>query len=89
MTYNGGTAVTIGSGSEGPNHLSNPIQLSTVTDRTFQINSVSSVAVFVSYGAAFSDLSVSPSFFEGAPGADVTYQNFEITRTGGRATRAT
>jgi len=83
VTYDGGTPVTIGSGPGGPNHLSDPIRLSSVSNHTFRINSVSSVAVFVSYGKPFTDLSVSPSFFEGAPGADVTYQNFEITRTGG------
>lgn len=79
VTYNGGTAVVFGGG----NHLSNSIQLSTVTDLTFTINSVSSVAVFVSYGTPFSNLSVSPSFFSDSVSGDIVYQNFEITRTGG------
>jgi len=82
VTYNGGTAVTIAGGGT-PNHLSNPIQLSTVTDQTFSINSVSSVAVFVSYGDPFTVLNASPSFFSGSVSAGISYQNFEITRTGG------
>ena len=83
VTYNGGTAVVIDAPGGTPNHLSNPIQLSTVNNSTFTINSVSSVAVFVSYGAPFTTLNASPSFFQGATSADITYQNFEITRTGG------
>ncbi len=87
VTYNGGTAVTFGSYSSGgntlTNHLSSPIRLSSVTNHAFTINSVSSVAVYVTYGSTFTDLTASPSFFKGAPGADVTFQNIEITRTGG------
>lgn len=79
VTYNNGAAVTIDPG----NHLSDPLQLSTVTDQTFRINSVTSVAVFVSYGQPFTTLDASPSFFKGAVSADITFQNFEITRTGG------
>ncbi|MEM0965645.1 MAG: hypothetical protein AAGJ81_05810 [Verrucomicrobiota bacterium] len=75
-TYNSG-------GSTLTNHLSSSIRLSEVTGNRFTVNSVSSVAVFVSYGSGFSNLQASPSFFSGAPGADVTYQNFELTRTGG------
>lgn len=83
VTYNGGTAVNIAAPGGVPNHLSDPIQLSTVTDYEFTINSVSSVAVFLSYGTPFTTLDASPSFFQGATSADITYQNFEITRTGG------
>ncbi|MBC2604216.1 PEP-CTERM sorting domain-containing protein [Puniceicoccus vermicola] len=83
VTYNGGTAVTFGTTGGNTNHLTSGIRLSDVTGNKFTINSVSSVAVFVSYGSKFSDLTASPSFFSGSPGSDVTYQNFEITRTGG------
>ena len=84
VTYNGGTeAVTIESPGGTPNILSNPILLSTVTDRTFSVNNVTSVAIFVSYGAPFTVLDAAPSFFKDSVSAGISYQNFEITRNGG------
>ena len=82
-TTTGLQSVTFDSPGGITNHLTSSIKLSDVANSTFTINSVSSVAVFVSYGDAFSNLTASPSFFEGTPGANISYQNFEITRTGG------
>lgn len=91
VTYNSGTAVSFGTFQGGTNnattfqnYLSNPIALSSVTGKTFQMTTASSVGIYLAYGTQFSSLSAAPAFLPGGVGATVAFQNFEITRTGGQ-----
>lgn len=79
VTYGGGTTVTFGTNDV----LSQSLTLAQIGTNGFTVSSVSSVGVFVSYGAALTNKIAAPSFFPGAPNADLRWQNFEITRTGG------
>ncbi len=87
ITFNSGTAVTFGSFTSDnktfQNYLSNGIALSTVANSTFTVTTASSVAVYIGYGNQFSNLSAAPSFLTGGVSANLTFQNFEITRVGG------